>query len=103
MFGEELGDIVGWRACPRCGHPDAVLRAQKVTEQSENLLCRIACEKCHLVKHSGLVTERALKINKQLRKLNKQLLVADSLVQRERIKRKIETLEERKRLSELGL
>lgn len=101
MFGSDKGSVIVQRKCPRC-NADAVTRGM-LKKDTEIILCHITCDKCHLIRFIGFTTVSACKHAAVIRKLTEAANVAENETLKKKILDRIEILEGRKRLYELGL
>lgn len=101
MFGDDKGSVIVHRKCPRC-NADAVTRGM-LKKDTEIILCHITCEKCHLIRFIGFTTIGACKHAAVIRKLTEAAAITESETLRKKILDRIDILQERKRLYELGL
>lgn len=101
MYGEEYGSVMGKGVCSRCDSTTRLRGLQKVG--TDIIVCHAICNKCHFTQFIGFtsVQEVAHAVVKQ--KLQKLLDAADNPVAKKKITKKIEYLDAKKRLSDLGL
>lgn len=100
-FGSEHGSVLSEVECPRCGAP-AKIRAKK-KEASRRVITNIVCEKCHLVKHAGTTSTGAIVLERLRRTLMNKKEKATTHVEKERIERKLELIDDKQRFKDLGL
>lgn len=101
MFGAEKGDVIAHLECPRCNAQAVVRGLQRVNTQA--IVCHITCSKCHLIRFCGFTSVESLIEAEAMKRLKKKRAQATRKVDQMRIDRKIQLLEERMKLHELGL
>lgn len=102
MFGSEKGEVLDRTVCPRCNHPGAVIRGSRYDGFSF-LMCHVVCNKCHLIRFFGIQQVESLDAKKQIRIFSAMRKRARKQSDIQKLDRKIAALEERMKLSELGL
>lgn len=102
LFGQEYGSRIGSETCPRCNAANVALRALQRGE-THILVVHLVCHKCHLVQYHGLTTIENLELRSKEVKLERALARAKTKDMKRAILAKLRAIEERRRVSELGL